>query len=156
MDAFVEKDRCGDMKPLIIVLEDSNDRMDWLRNTIIGVDIIHHLSVLSFVQAVNEHKDSGRLRLVVFDHDLGHTPPHDMYSPMVSHTTDADGYTGHDAAKMLDSIPCAALVWSLNDSGRKRIGHELVSKCSGRVYAFPYGRDLRYLADVILREAFPK
>ena len=145
------------MRPLIIVLEDDRERMDWLRRTIIGVEILEYWSVNQFVAAINEHKDSGRLKLVIFDHDLGCIPPNAQWDGNYSSTTDPDGLTGTDAVRLVDNLPCAALVWSLNSDGRKRMCHGLVSKCDGQVYNAPFlAQNKAKIAEVILSHAFPK
>lgn len=145
------------MRPLIIMLEDSIERVDWFKHTIIGVDLLVFEVVKDFVEAVKQHTPGGRLKLVIFDHDLGMRLPGNN-SEDYSKTTDPDGLTGHDAAKMLDALPCASLVWSLNSMGSMNIQRELDSKNGvHNIYDAPFlSGNKKRIAETILSCAFPK
>lgn len=115
-------------RDLVLVLEDSVERVTWLRAVLAGtgLDIEVHDTVAPFVAAVSCRRD--RLALVVFDHDLGHLPPQDLQDgvglPRLANY-DVDGKTGEDAAKAVGPLPCPALVWSWNTRGRVAIGRAL-------------------------------
>lgn len=116
--------------PIVLVLEDSVERMDWLDIALLGVDarvewatsVRDFRAKLSAIEQQSEQREA--LRLFILDHDLG---------PSLS-GHDEHGETGLDAARTLPTdlagdVP--ALVWSVNDTGARAMHRELV----GRGYA---------------------
>lgn len=113
-------------KGTIVVLEDSEERVTWLKKVLPQYKILAFVDVASFVKAVTESLTD--LKLVIFDHDLGHSrPPDGMYSSENDMLLryDEDGKTGHDAAHEVPKFDVPALVWSHNVSGRKSIAMTL-------------------------------
>ncbi len=116
--------------PIVLVLEDSTERMDWLDKALLGTGacVEWATSVRDFfakmyaIEQQSERREA--LRLIILDHDLG---------PSLS-GGDEHGETGLDAARSLPTdlagdVP--ALVWSVNDTGSRAMHRELV----GRGYA---------------------
>jgi hypothetical protein len=106
-------------KPLFLVIEDDEPRIDFLRETFgTYVEIEWAVSVRAFLAAA-ESISPRRLAAVIWDHDLG----------AVGHNRDADGLRGIDAAKVVD-LPrhIYQLIWSLNPVGAKNIYRELAGR----------------------------
>lgn len=110
----------------ILVLEDSLDRVEWLRKHMPETQLVlHATSVVDFEAKLGETK--GKLDLIILDHDLGHAPP----TPYVvdSDSYDENGQTGYDAALAVPhDIACPVLVWSMNHSAAKRMYEALVER----------------------------
>jgi len=109
-------------KGTIVVLEDSETRVVWLRKVLPQYKILAFAEVKEFVAAVSENR--ANLKLVIFDHDLGQQkPPEGMYmseNDMLM-KYDSEGKTGHDAAHEVEPFNVPALIWSHNPSGRRSI-----------------------------------
>lgn len=110
------------MKPLIVVLEDTVERIEWLEDIFGNVAEVWWCEKVNDFLALMQEADRSRLALVVLDHDLGGVTvdPGVKGSPTnydVSGTfpRDSDGMTGMDAVEALDpwkDVP--VLVWSAN------------------------------------------
>jgi len=137
---------------VICVLEDSDERVAWLRRVFSGYEIDHHLSVTSFVEALKVHATTTRLRLAIFDHDLGYPrrvadgfEGDEDGTPLFNF--DKDGMTGEDAAKLCPELQCATLVWSWNSDGSRRIAHAMVDKCH-RVFVARFAASVEMAAAI--------
>lgn len=103
----------------IVVLEDQESRIDFLRQHFPHYEIVWFADVSPFLAAVKEHRET--LCLVVFDHDLGRMgPPDGPYSSPKPYY-DVEGKTGADAAYEIEPFGVPALVWSQNTPGRETI-----------------------------------
>lgn len=97
------------VQPIILVLEDSMDRVRWLRSKFPDCLISHAPTVEDF-----EKKQAEPHHLVIFDHDLdlshysggGYADPHSL--------------TGADAARLYN-LTAPVLVWSMNPPGARHI-----------------------------------
>jgi len=92
----------------VLVLEDTQDRLDWLNDVLKNhdVEIVWCTKVMNFLQVSKERFD-----LIILDHDLGERGP-----------GDGEGLTGKQAAERMDvdrHIP--VVVWSVNDIGAKEM-----------------------------------
>jgi hypothetical protein len=107
------------MKPVILILEDHEPRVDFVRE-LFGAfsDIEWHVSVREFLMAVESVKHE-RVVAAIWDHDLGE----------VGHNRDADGLKGIHAARAVE-MPrhIYQLVWSINPSGSVDIEKTLQSR----------------------------
>lgn len=109
------------MSGTIILLEDTDKRTDWLRDVLVGYNVVGCKTVATFLEAVKNRPED--LKLVIFDHDLGRTrSPQGMYDLGSSAPNyDPDGKSGHDAAHEVEAFGVPALVWSWNASGARAI-----------------------------------
>ena len=97
-------------KPIIVVLDDMEDRVAWLRSTVKGrATILWATTVNGLLKILKTAETQGGLCLVLLDHDL------DFLNGRRDNC-DKDGLCGTDAAKKLTlsdmSIPI--VIWSLN------------------------------------------
>jgi len=116
---------------IIVVLEDMETRINWLRSTYPEAEIVWHTTVKGFVACL----ESGiKPTLVIFDHDLDTADPNAR--PGQLH--DVDGLTGADAARMMPELDCFAVVWSANPVGARSIARHAASKVSGAVLMAPF------------------
>lgn len=102
-------------KPIIVVLDDMMERVTWLKSQVNNrAEIVWAKDVEKLLRDVSKAESTGRLILVILDHDL------DIWSGE-NDSLDENGETGTDAAKKLSlkdkSIP--VLVWSMNDSASR-------------------------------------
>lgn len=113
----------------VVVLEDDQVRIDYLRSLLITYDVFADRNVAAFLALVEEHR--ANLALVVFDHDLGCGPPGWQDDPVYSGAGtpifiyDDEGLTGADAARTIVPVPVPALVWSQSIDGSRTIAHVL-------------------------------
>lgn len=116
------------MKASFVVLEDTPERVEWLKGVMPDVHIVHAEEVSPFLQAVEKEERAGRLKAVIMDHDLG----------SYNHRNDRDneGHDGRDAASFLNlrdyDIPI--LIWSMNPSGASAMAAILKEKGYGNVW----------------------
>lgn len=112
-------------KKTIVILEDNNSRVEWLRQILNGYNILAFARVGDFVEAVRDNLP--QLALVIFDHDLGnqHPDPNHAYPFLLSY--DRDGKCGEDAAVEVPPFHCPALVWSQSTPGQRAISMVLRS-----------------------------
>jgi len=118
-------------KPIIIVLEDMIERINWLRKEFGDqTEIIWAKSVDQFFEELRLC-DRQRLRLILLDHDLGGVAiDDDLTSQYTEHwPLDLDGKNGGDAVDGLDGwndIP--VIVWSINNISAPLMVDELKDK----------------------------
>ena len=98
----------------ILVLEDMDARVEWLRKTFkFSTAIWHETTVKGFQEKFLELQKKRKLQLIILDHDLG--------GPWFD-SKDADEQTGTDAAQWLQSQPrVPTIIWSINAEGSKRM-----------------------------------
>lgn len=98
----------------ILVLEDMEERVNWLRKTFrFGVTVYHETSVEGFKEKFEQLESKGKLNIVILDHDLG--------GPFFD-SSDKHGLTGTDAAKwLLTKQRKPTIIWSVNPEGSKRM-----------------------------------
>lgn len=119
-------------KVSFVVLEDSPERVEWLKGAFPDIRIVWAEEMNPFLQAVEKEEKSGALKAVIMDHDLG----------FYSHANDRDdeGYDGRDAAQFLNlrdyDIPI--LIWSMNSSGASAMAAILKEKGYGNVHKCMY------------------
>lgn len=97
-----------DTGPIILVLEDMEPRVTWLKSTFPDVEIIWEATVDGFISKL-KLIDVSRLALFLLDHDLG--------GPFEG-SSDQTGKSGLDAVNELgpwSNVP--AIVWSINYTG---------------------------------------
>lgn len=138
------------MSGVVIALEDSPDRVKWLRAAVAPLQVVAHASVAAFVRDVAHYARYKQIALVVFDHDLGNMPPMGaggMYAGPPAPNYDPDGKTGLDAAIEVEPFNAPALVWSWNKEGRKRIGGELDGKAT-HIRLIPFSADVQLAAAI--------
>lgn len=135
------------MTKVVLVLEDSPDRVEWLTKIVSPTPVEHHESVVPFVEALRTRAANDTLAMVVFDHDLGHMPPDGMYGGFAMANYDRDGLCGADAAVSAPAFDAPALVWSWNSDGAKRIVAELDGKAEV-VCRSPFTRSVEYAAGI--------
>jgi hypothetical protein len=108
----------------IVVLEDMEARVDWLRGKFPNAAIDWHTTVSDFVDCL---RSGIKPDLVIFDHDLDTADPN--AKPGQLH--DKDGLTGADAARMMPNPEHAMLwVWSANPIGARVIA-DIISQKAG-------------------------
>ena len=118
-------------KPIIIVLDDMIERIDWLRKEFDDqTEIIWAKSVKQFFEELMLC-DRQLLRLILLDHDLGGVVIDDDITSL--HTEhwplDPDGKNGSDAVDGLDGwddVP--VIVWSINSVSAPLMVDELKDK----------------------------
>ena len=115
------------MKPCFVVLEDSPERVEWLKEAFPDVRVVWAEEVNPFLQAVEKEEKSGALKAIIMDHDLG------FYSRANDH--DDEGYDGSDAANFLElkNWDTPILIWSMNPSGANRMAAILKEKGYGKI-----------------------
>lgn len=129
-------------RDIILVLEDSEDRILWLRKVVepMGYGVDWWSDVALFLHATEAQKE--RLALLVFDHDLGHAAPQRSDTTFDAHMLikfDSAGLCGLDAAKRLGNHACPAVSWSWNKDGRMAIAHELHRERKvGKILSAPF------------------
>ena len=101
-------------KPIIVVLDDLKQRVDWLRSHVGDrADIAWDVTVSGFLNKLKAAESTGRLFLVVLDHDLDFGVDKHLSK---GENLDKNGHDGRTAARHLTlsdkSIP--VLVWSMN------------------------------------------
>ena len=101
-------------KPIIVVLDDLKQRVDWLRSHVGDrADISWDVTVSGFLNKLKAAESTGRLFLVILDHDLDFGV--DKHQSK-GENMDRNGHDGRTAARQLTlsdkSIP--VLVWSMN------------------------------------------
>lgn len=116
----------------ILVLEDWEPRVDWLRDKFPGLTIVQTLTKCEFVQELESSKPS----IVILDHDLG--------------LPDFDGY---QACKLLVerfSVPTfPIIVWSQNPVGAQHMT-QLLRRHSFNVKQLMFGMTDDTIIDTIL------
>lgn len=128
-------------KPVILVLEDAEVRVEWLRDKFESVaTIVHATTVTAMLDELERWK--GSLALVILDHDLGTLQPNG-----------ADNMCGSDAARLLDvrrDIPI--LIWSWNPVGASQMMLSLTDHGYTSVSRLPFeARNFPSMAQYILR-----
>jgi len=108
---MMNSEKSATEKPIIVVLDDMIERVRWLKDHVGNrAEIMWSKRVSKFLDYVKKAESTGRLILVILDHDL------DIWSNK-NDSLDDEGQTGMDAAKQLNlsrkDIP--VLVWSMND-----------------------------------------
>lgn len=118
---------------MIIVLEDMQVRVDWLRDAFGALHAVNWRDdVESFLLAL----DGVAPTLVILDHDLG--GPIDVTKPEPRMSRDADGLTGLDACDRMPVVACPVLVWSMNPV-RAPIMVQTLQRRGMRALWAPYG-----------------
>ncbi len=110
-----------------LVLEDTRERVTWLRNVVGGhADIVYSDNVLEFCELA-EDLDPAEVAAVVFDHDLplNVSKPKGTTFVTPKDLGDSNGLTGADAAKRVVTFDVPHLVWSCNDTGARTIRDNL-------------------------------
>lgn len=133
----------------IVVLEDTHERVQWLRDTFPGTEIDHAPDVVTFLKSVRRP-----YALAILDHDLGGDlgdGPDAKATYDAGTAGDANGLTGMDAVAACDrSTP--VVVWSANPVWGPRMVDALVAHQVDHVVQAPFRADLR-TANAI-REAY--
>ena len=117
------------MKPKILILEDSIERINWIKSIFDDhADIQWKDNVADFLQLV-EVIPENELACLIFDHDLPlgcDTTNEPVY--IQNNLNDSNDQNGYDAACLLPyrNVPC--LIWSVNPRGRDRIEAALKDK----------------------------
>lgn len=144
---------------IIVVLEDSHERVEWLRKAVAPLKVEHYVRVEPFVAAVEHYVRYKQIALVIFDHDLGHYPPAGsggMYAGPPEANFDTDGRNGAHAAALVVRFEAPALVWSWNTDGRARIATTLDREDKAtKILALPFAKTTEFAAAIgrLLREA---
>ena len=112
---------------MILVLEDMECRIDWLRDATKGHVVQWCKTVSALVAA------QGTPSLVILDHDLG-----DLGTANFS--VGADGMTGLDAADCMPAVACPVLVWSMNPTRAPQMVQALQRRGMRATWA-PYGTE---------------
>jgi len=108
----------GDNLPVIAVLEDTPYRIEWLEREFPHAHIAWSTNVLHFCASVDALALSGRLQLILMDHDLGANPL-DMALNFSGHQKnymeDKNGHDGCDACWAMTTYPnIPVFIWSAN------------------------------------------
>lgn len=107
------------MDRIILVLEDSTERVDWLKGWAWQHGrIVWATGVRSFLKLAVLLRP--RLGMVILDHDLGLTPG-------TNGQFDSWGFTGLDAARQFSFTEVPALVWSCNFTAAQAMQDALVA-----------------------------
>jgi len=117
-----------DVQNVIVVLEDMQERIDWLQDTFPDTGVIW---VKSVKQLLDELKFVGKdnVALILLDHDIG---------GQFAGSADEDGLTGFDAAKSLtDWSDIPVIIWSINPVGAKKM-HDALSNDGFVVARIPF------------------
>lgn len=110
---------------MIVVLEDMETRVGWLRAKLPDAEIVWHTTVLGFVDCLRSGVDPD---VVVLDHDLDTADP----DAKPGQLCDRDGFTGADAARMMPSLERAMIwVWSANPVGARIIADVVHHRMGG-------------------------
>lgn len=133
----------------IVVLEDTLDRVQWLRATFPGVEIVHCTNVVDFI--VHTRRPHA---LVILDHDLaGALGDGPAAKAAYDAGADAYGLTGMDAVRVCD-LDTPVVVWSANPVWGPRMADALVARGVAYVAQCPFfSVDDGRLANAI-REAY--
>lgn len=108
----------GDNFPIIAVLEDTPARIDWLEEHFPYAYIAWSTNVVDFCASVESLALTGKLSLIVLDHDLGASveilcsPDFDRDNH--DYRLDKNGYDGKDACMAIEVVDVPVLVWSSN------------------------------------------
>jgi hypothetical protein len=108
----------GDNLPVICVLEDTPARIEWLEDNFPDVHVAWSTTVLDFCASVDALALSGRLQLILMDHDLGFNPVDlmDVTLPASrNYMEDRNGHDGCDACwSMTPHSNIPVFIWSAN------------------------------------------
>lgn len=99
----------NDTVPVIAVLEDREERIDWLKAICPHAHIVWSTNVVDFLVSVDVLALSAKLDLIILDHDLGDFESSDNL------IKDKNGHDGTDACLAITvykEIP--VLIWSAN------------------------------------------
>ncbi len=132
--------------PEIIVLEDTPERVAWLRETFPDVEIEHVVDVVAFLKATRKPH-----ALTILDHDLG--GPGLAYTPEQydrGEANDAYGLNGLDACRMCDHRT-PTVVWSANPVCGPRMYNALEERRVPVVY-YPFRADANMAG--VIQEAY--
>ena len=130
--------------PVVIVLEDSRPRVDWIRSEFPTADIRWCTTVTDFFEELRM-VDRKSLRLLVLDHDLGDVQPDDHQSsnpselvmgPGATWPLDENGNNGMHAVDMLSTAfnDVPVIVWSINTPRAQEMVHRLTEKGYGAAW----------------------
>ena len=115
-------------KPVVLVLEDQEVRVDWLRDTFPDfMEIIWSKTVSDFLQSCKDH--AGVTAVAILDHDLG-------FDESVLQSEDVNGQTGTDAARLMLPVPYV-VIWSMNPGG-SRLMRDILRDKKQRVRYAPF------------------
>ena len=110
------------MTDCFVVLEDTPERVEWLKGAFPDVRVVWAEEVDPFLRAVQKEEKAGTLKAVIMDHDLG----------FYDHANDRDneGQDGRDAAQLLElrDWDMPIIIWSMNPSGASRMAGILQDK----------------------------
>lgn len=126
------------MKPRILVLEDSIERIKWLKDRFDEYTTIEwYETVNDFIKAANDFHRRDEIVLFLLDHDLGGVPLSDAKGALKTSISvsdnwpkDTHGSCGIDAVHMLndDFQDIPTIVWSINPVGGPKMKRELENK----------------------------
>lgn len=151
-------------KPIILILEDDMNRIDWLAKIFSKeAKLMHTNTVKEFVELFEKYKN--KICLIIFDHDLpifdfpkdATKEVKDLLFQYQLNLKDINGENGFDAALKIsfyNNLPC--LIWSYNETGRKNIINTLTQKGYSEVHEFPLLKenyfDIRKIIGIALSE----
>lgn len=107
------------MLPSILILDDEENRINWIRKQFPGIHIIWTYNVKMFFEEYQREKNSGRLILIILDHDLG-----------------SENESGMDVVKKLQTN-MITIIWSVNTIAATKMFYELKDKKVPTLY-IPY------------------
>lgn len=147
----------GDSLPVIAVLEDVAYRVEWLEKHFPHAHISWDKNVIDFVASVESIGLTGRLALVIMDHDLG-AASELLSSPHYDGDThdyriDKNGHDGRDACMAMTNFDVPVLIWSANKYYSPQMENLLRTRGFAQVSSksFEHYEDevLQYLKNVI-------
>jgi hypothetical protein len=137
------------LRTRIVVLEDTDERVKWLRDTFPQVDIMHCTDVVEFMQATRRP-----YALAILDHDLagelGDSPEaKDTYDRGAAYAR--FGLSGMDAVRVVD-LDTPVVVWSANPVWGPRMASALAERGVGWSAYRPF--DTTHQMASVIREAY--
>jgi len=140
----------GDMLPVIAILEDIPFRIEWVERHFPDVHVAWSTTVSDFCASVDALSLTGRLQMIILDHDLGCNPlDMAMGRQSASAFLDRNGEDGMDACRDVGvHATVAVLVWSgnaekvplmvktLKDRGFQHVGNCPVDQYPDKVKSF--------------------
>lgn len=106
----------GDNSPIICILEDTPSRVEWVERHFPHAHVAWSTTVEDFCASVDAMMLSGRLKLILLDHDLGCNPMDQAMGRVTpSFTEDINGNDGVDACLGMTMYPdVPVFIWSGN------------------------------------------
>lgn len=106
----------GDKQKVVLVLEDTESRIRWLREIATSYGLAVHSTAIvnDFIGLCEAHSSRSEVKAIVLDHDLG------GYLMPVS-LQDPNGHDGVDAVERMPALAVPVLIWSSNDEESPRM-----------------------------------